>query len=120
MRIEENNKAQFTKEIEKLLKQTRACQDIELTYGSLKWIPLTEWESGAVLKEVYDKETDSFITKLFKPEFTPSERTLDDAFDPREFVMIKVDGRTFFQSVEGSSYWGMILDIIKRMDKERV
>lgn len=118
--MRENNKSQFTKEIEKLLRQTRACQSIELTYGSLKLIPLTEWEPGAQLREVYDKETDSFITKLFKPEFTPSERTLDDAFDPREFVMIEVDGCTFYQSVEGSSYWGMILDIIKRLDKERV
>lgn len=120
MKIEENNKAKFTKEIEKLLKQTRACQDIELTYGSLKWIPLTTWEPGAQLKEVYDKETDGFIAQLFKPNFTPSERTLNNTSDPREFVMIKVDGRTFYQSVEGSSYWGMILDIIKRMDKERV
>lgn len=120
MRIEENNKAQFTKQIEKLLKQTRACQDIEITYGSLKWIPLNKYESGAILKEVYDSEQKNVIRKPFKPDFTPSERTLDGALDPREFVRINIDGCTFYQSVEGDSYWGMVLDIVKRLDKERI
>ena len=120
MRIEENNKAQFTKDIEVLLKKTRACQNIELTYGDLKYEPATEYGKDVVLKEVYNFETKEYESKLFKRTFTPSDRTLDNKNDPREYVQIKIDNALYYQSVEGDSYWGMVLDIIKRLDKERI
>lgn len=120
MRIEENNKPQFAKEVEALLRKTRACENIEITYGSVKWIPLTEGESCGVLRNIYDKEKNCVVSKLFKDNFTPSERNLTERSDPREFVQIKIDGRTFYQSVECSSYWGMVLDIINRLDKEQI
>lgn len=120
MRIEENNKAQFTKEIETLLRKTRACQDIELTYGSVEYIPLKTWEKGAIINKCYNSETEEYEERLFKIVFTPSERNLERREDGREIVQIKIDGETIYQSVESSSYWGMILDITKRLDKERI
>ena len=119
-RIEENNKPKFAKEVEALLRKTRACENIEITYGSVKWIPLTEWESGGVLRNIYDKEKNRVVSKLFKDNFPPSVSNLTERSDPREFVQIKIDGRTFYQSVECSSYWGKVLDIINRLDKEQI
>lgn len=120
MRIEENNKAQFTKDIEALLRKTRALQDIEITYGSLVHEPASGWDKDVVRLEVWNSETESYETKLFKQIFTPSERDLCERTDPREFVQIKADGKTIYQSVEADSYWGMVLDIVRRLDKENV
>ena len=120
MRIEENNKAQFTKEIEALLRNTRTCQNIELTYGGLKHEPTTEWDKDVVMLDVYDAETDGYVSKRFKRIFTPSERNLNEKDDPTEYVQIKIDWLTLYQSVEADSYWGMVLDIVRRLDKEHI
>ena len=121
MRIEENNKPQFTKEIEALLRKTRVLYDIELTYGSLKHEPTKSFEGKDIVAlEVRDAETGQWTTKLFKQIFTPSERNLSERDDPSEYVQIKVDGKTLYQSVEADSYWGMVLDITRRLDKEGV
>jgi len=120
MRIEENNKPQFTKDIEVLLRKTRACQDIEITYGSLVHEPETSWSKDVVSLEVWNKETEQYENKLFKQIFVPSNRNLSEKNDSREYVQIKVDGKTIYQSVEASSYWGMVLDIVRRLDKENV
>lgn len=120
MRIEENNKAQFTKDIETLLRKTRACEDIELTYGSLEYEPVDNWGKDVVLKEVYDRKTNSFVQRLFKNKFTPSERNLENKDDSREYVQINMYGKKIYQSVEADSYWGMVLDIVKRLREEGI
>ena len=115
-----NNKPQFAKEIESLLRKTRAYKDITITYGSVKYIPLKTWESGAVVKKCLNFDTREIEENLFKAVFTPSERNLERKDDPRECVKIEIDGSVIYQSVECSSYWGMILDIVKRLDKESI
>jgi hypothetical protein len=121
IRVEENNKPQFTKDIEDLLRKTRALQNVEITYGSLKHEPVTGLDGkDVVVLKVYNKETDELEPKLFKRIFTPSDRNLEEQYDAREYVQIKVDGKTLYQSVEADSYWGMVLDIIRRLDKEGV
>lgn len=116
----EDNKAQFTKEIESLLRKTRACKDITLTYGSVEYIPLKEWESGATSKKCWNFETEKYEYRLFKVIFTPSERNLTERDDGREYVQIEINKQKFYQSVEADSCWGMVLDIIKRLDKEGI
>ena len=120
MRIEENNKPQFTKEIEKLLRQTRTCQNIELTYGSLKYEPATGWDNDVVVRQYWNQETQQYENKLLKQIFIPSDRNLNEKTDPDEYVQIKIDYLTIYQSVEADSYWGMVLDIIRRLDKENI
>ena len=112
MKIEENNKSEFTKDIEALLKKTRACQDIEIDYGYLEH-ESTEDRYG---KDVVVNDEG----KAFKRIFTTTNCNISVHSEHSECVRIKVDGRTLYQSVEGDSYYGMILDIIRRLDKENV
>lgn len=112
MRIEENNKPQFTKEIEALLRKTRACQDIEITYGYLTHEPTTERYCSNVVINAEGK--------AFKRIFTPSETNITINDKHSEIVQIKADGKTFYQSVEGDSYYGMVCDIMRRLQEERV
>jgi hypothetical protein len=112
MRIEENNKPEFTKDIEMLLKKTRACQDIEITYGYVEYESTTESYGQDVVVNVYGE--------AFKRIFTPSKTNITIDSEHSEVVQIKVDGKTFYQSVEGDSYYGMVLDIVKRLDRENI
>ena len=112
MRIEENNKPQFTKDIEALLRKTRACSEIEITYGYLKHELALSYDDKDIVMN-----TDG---KLFKRIFTPSETNITIDSHHSEVVQIKVDGKRFYQSVEGDSYYGMVLDIVQRLRDERV
>ena len=112
MRIEENNKPQFTKDIEALLRKTRACSDIEITYGYLEYEPTTERYAYNVVINAEGK--------AFKRIFTPSETNITIDSEHSEIVQIKVDGKTLYQSIEGDSYYGMVLDIVRRLQEERV
>ena len=115
--IRENNKSSFVKEMESFFRKTNACEEIELTYGSLKRKPLECWSPGAVLLDCYDDKTNTFYQKYFLEEFTPSDTTLKNG---REYVKIKLCGKTVYACVEMDSYYGIILDVLKKMKEENM
>ena len=110
--MKEKNKIEFLKELETLLRQTRTCQDIKLTYGSLVYEPAEDWNDGIVVQNVDGK--------LFKKTFIPSEAEITAYDKVSEYVMIKLGNKVIHQCVDGSSNWGMVLDVIKRLDEERI
>lgn len=106
--MKEMNKAKFAKEIEALLRQTRACQNIEITYGSLTYEPAKGWTDGDVIQNTEGK----LLKRIFTESLIPLEN--DD------YVMIKIGNKVIYQSVEADSNWGMVLDVVKRLDKEGI
>lgn len=106
--MKEMNKVMFVKEIETLLRQTRTCQDIEITYGSLVYKPAKSWANGDIIQNSEGK--------FFKRIFTESLISLEN----NDYVRIKLGNKVIYQSVEADSNWGVLLDIVKRLDKERI
>lgn len=117
--IRENNKAEFVKEMENFLRQTNACEHICLTYGNLQYVSLEQWQPGAVIKDCWDEESKSMVAKYFLEEFTPSDVTLKGSAC-RENVQIKMGNKTVYACVEADSYYGIIIDVIKKMMEENM
>ena len=110
--MKEKSTVEFLKELETLLRQTRACQNIELTYGSLTYEPAKDWNDGVVVQNA--------VGKLYKQVFTPSKKDITDYDFVSAYVRIKLGNKIMYQCVEGSSNWGIVLDVINRLKEEHI
>lgn len=108
--MEENrtSKIDFIKEVEKVVRMTDAFEDLSITYG---------WLENKYSKP--DEETGE-VTVIDRV-FHPSDRVLNNPDDEREMLRFKwgeqSDYFCLYQSIEADSYYGILRDVYKALDK---
>lgn len=102
------NKLQIIKDLETLLNATRAAEGISLRYGYVE----------RQYSEPYDEHGHRYIIST---TFHESDRVLNQDGDPCEVVRIawgkQSDEYATYQSVEASSGYATIKDILNAVDK---
>lgn len=101
------NRLQIIKDLETLLKTTRACEDINIKYG--------------YAKRHYSEPNEDGNRYVIDITFHESERELNKKDDPREEVRLswgkQSDIFATYQSIEGDSGIAIIEDIMKAIRK---
>lgn len=101
------DRLQIIKDFEKLLQSTRFGSDINIKYGSVE--------------RTYSEPDEKGDRYLLSAKFIESDRELNQADDPREYVRLawgkQSDLFATYQSIEADSGMSIIRDIIKAIDR---
>ena len=101
------NRLQIIKDLETLLRTTRACEDINIKYG--------------YAERHYSEPDENGKRYLIDIVFHESDRELDLQTDPREEIRLawgkQSDLFATYQCIEGDSGISIIRDIMKAVDK---
>lgn len=101
------NRLQIIKDLEALLKTTRACGDINIKYG--------------YAERKYSEPDENGKRHLYDITFHESDRELDLRTDPSEEVQLRwgeqSDIFATYQSIEGDSGIAIIDDIMKAVNR---